>query len=140
LFPIVAMQVPGAQSDAAQAQSTAVAHAAGRDLQLNVAAQPARHPGRPVPGQVDVALLPAGQVPASGTGRQSDVPQLCWLTHSWADVHGAASPHDTAASPPASEVWPPEPHPTAQASSSAASARFEHHVPIASDAITLPVT
>jgi hypothetical protein len=138
------MQVPGVQSDAAQVQSTAVAHAAGRDLQLNIAAQPARHPGRPVPGQVGVALLPAGQVPASGTGRQSGVPQLCWLTHTWADVHGAASPHDTAASPPASpppsEVWPLEPHPTAQASSSAASAPFEHHVPIARDANTPPVT
>ena len=111
------MQVPGVHSDAAQVQSTAVAQAAGRDLQLNVAAQPARHPGRPVPGQLAVALLPAGQVPASGTGMQAGVPQLCWLTHTCADVHGAASPHDTAASgpasPPASEVWPPEPHPPA---------------------------
>jgi hypothetical protein len=71
------MHVPGAQSDAAQVQSTAVAHAAGRASQLNVAGHPAKQPGRPVPGQVGVALDPAGHVPASGTGRQSDVPQLC---------------------------------------------------------------
>jgi hypothetical protein len=98
------MHVPAVQSDAAQVQSTAVAHAAGRASQLNVAAQPARHPGRPVPGQVAVALVPAGQVPASGTGRQSGVPQLCWLTHNWVVVHGAASPQGAEASPPASEV------------------------------------
>jgi hypothetical protein len=77
LFPIVAMHVPGAQSDAAQVQSTVVAHAAGRASQLNVAGQPARQPRWPVPGQVGVALVPAGQVPASGTGWQSGVPQLC---------------------------------------------------------------
>jgi hypothetical protein len=99
------MQVPGVQSDAAHVQSTAVAHAVGRALQLNVGAQPARQPGRPVAEQVGVALVPAGQVPASGTGRQSAVPQLCWLTQTWTDVQAAASPHGAArASPPPSEV------------------------------------
>ncbi len=104
MFSIVPMHVPGEQSDAAQVQSTAVAHAAGRASQLNVAGQPARQPGFPVPGQVGVALVPAGQVPASGTGWQSAVPQLCWLTHTWADVHAAASPHGGGTSVPASAV------------------------------------
>ena len=104
LFSIVAMHVPGEQSDAAQVQSTAVAQAAGRASQLNVAGQPATQPGFPVPGQVGVALVPAGQVPASGTGWQSGVPQLCWLTHTWADVHAAASPHGDGTSVPASAV------------------------------------
>ena len=104
MFPIVAMHAPGVQSDAAQVQSTAVAHADGRASQLNVAGQPATHPGFPVPGQVGVALVPAGQVPASGTAWQSGVPQLCWLTHTWADVHAAASPHCDGPSMPPSVV------------------------------------
>jgi hypothetical protein len=98
------MHVPGAQSDAAQVQSMLVAHADGRASQLNVAGQPARQPGRPVPGHADVALDPAGQVPASGTGAHSGVPQLCWLTQTCVDVHGAASPHSDGASVPPSEV------------------------------------
>ena len=104
MAPIVAMHVPGEQSDAAQVQSTAVAHAAGRASQLKVAGQPARQPGCPVPGQLGVALDPAGQVPAAGTGRQSGVPQLCWLTQTWVDVHAAASPHSDGTSVPASAV------------------------------------
>jgi hypothetical protein len=105
LLPIVLMHIPGEHSEAAHVQSTAVAQAAGRAAQLNVAAQPARQPGRPVAGQVGVALDPAGQLPASGTGRQSGVPQLCWLTHTCVEVHAAASPHsDGATSPPPSEV------------------------------------
>jgi hypothetical protein len=40
LLPIVAMQVPGVQSDAAQVQSTALAHAVGRASHEKVAAQP----------------------------------------------------------------------------------------------------
>lgn len=101
---MVALHVPGAQSDAAHVQSTAVAHAAGRASQLKATGHPPRQPGFPVSGQVGVALDPAGQTPASGTGKQSAVPQLCWLTHTCADVHAAASPHSDGTSVPPSEV------------------------------------
>jgi hypothetical protein len=40
LLPIVAIHVPGVQSDAAQVQSTALEHAAGRAAHEKVAAQP----------------------------------------------------------------------------------------------------
>jgi hypothetical protein len=98
------MQVPGVQRDAAQVQSTVAEQAAGRALHANVAGQPPRQPGPPVPGQFAVAVEPAGQTPPSGTGEHDGVPQLCWLTHSWADVHGAPSPHNDGASMPASDV------------------------------------
>ena len=128
------MHVPGEQSDAAQVQSTAALHDAGRVWQLNVAGQPPRQPGWPVPGQLAVAVDLAGQLPPSGGGEQSGVPQLCWLTHNWLDVHGAASPHAEGASVPASELAPPELHPTA--TSSAASAPFHDRVRIEADANT----
>lgn len=104
MSPIVAMHVPGVQSVAAQVQSTAAEQAAGRASQPNVTGQPPRQPGWPVPGQLAVALEPAGQTPPSGTGEQAGVPQLCWLTQSWADVHAAPSPHADGASAPASEA------------------------------------
>ena len=103
-LPVVAMQVPGVQSGAAQVQSTAAEQAAGRALQANVAGQPPRQPGWPVPGQFAVAVEPAGQTPPSGTGEHDGVPQLCWLTHSWADEQAAPSPHNDEASAPASGV------------------------------------
>jgi hypothetical protein len=40
LLPIVAMQVPGVQSDAAQVQSTELEQVGGRAAQEKVAAQP----------------------------------------------------------------------------------------------------
>lgn len=105
MFPIVAMHVPGVQSDAAQVQSTVAEQAAGRASQAYDTGQPPTQPGWPVPGQLAVALVPAGQTPPSGTGEQAGVPQPCWLTHTWADEQGAASPHaDGAASVPASDV------------------------------------
>ena len=97
-----AMHVPGEQSDAAHVQSTAAEQEAGRDSQVNVAGQPPMQPGCPVPGQLAVALDPAGQPPASGTGRHGGVPQFCRLTQTCAAEHVAASPHSDGASTPPS--------------------------------------
>jgi len=92
------MQPSGAQSEAAHEQSS-VAQPAGRGLQEYVTGQPAMQPAAPPSGQLGVSLEPAGHAPLAGTGVQASVAQLWWLTHSWAAVHSAASPHGTAASP-----------------------------------------
>jgi hypothetical protein len=92
-------------------QSTDAAQPAGRAWHEYATEQPARQPGIPVSGQLDVALDPAGQTPASGTGVQAGVaPQTCTLTHSSWVAQAAASPHGlgTAAS---AFVSPPELHP-----------------------------
>jgi hypothetical protein len=65
LEPCVVRHVSGAQSAAAHAQLS-VAHAAGRASQANDTTQPPRQPGCPLPGQLGVALVPAGQLPPSG--------------------------------------------------------------------------
>lgn len=89
----MARQLPGEQSDAAQVQSTAVAQPPGRAAHANFASgQPAKQPAGPPSGQLGVALLPAGQVPPSGSGVQVGVPQFCLPTHSSAGVQ-VASPH-----------------------------------------------
>jgi hypothetical protein len=89
----VARQLPGEQSDVAQVQSTAVAQPAGRAAHANCASgQPPKQPAGPPSGQLGVALLPAGQVPPSGSGVQVGGPQFCLPTHSSAGVQ-VASPH-----------------------------------------------
>jgi hypothetical protein len=63
-IPIVVRHVSGAQSAVAHAQLS-VAHPAGRASHANETMQPPRQPGCPLPGQLGVALVPAGQTPPS---------------------------------------------------------------------------
>jgi hypothetical protein len=64
LLPIVVRHVSGAQSAAAHAQ-VSVAHPAGRASHAKDTTHPPRQPGCPLPGQLAVALVPAGQAPPS---------------------------------------------------------------------------
>src|SRR4051812_45532225 len=76
------MQVPGEQSDAAQAHLTG-SQPAGRAAHENCAAgQPAMQPGGPPSGQLAVAEDPAGHTPPSGIGLHINGPQFCLPTHS----------------------------------------------------------
>jgi hypothetical protein len=75
-------------------------------------------------------------MPPSGTGKQSGVPQFCWLTQTWFEEHGAASPHSSGASAPPSPVPPPELHPAATTMSNASGAPADNRLHIAADANT----